>query len=116
MLGKQVIMNCNAYYSDTSFVIKCHSFKEYVERIVRCLEKNDKQEDNRIKEEAKVFYFLSQKCSFVNMPYLSPETDIIMKFSDYDLQNSQYNKEVQIMMRVIEEDVPIQIIRARDKG
>lgn len=83
MLGIPVVSESASYYHKSSFVDYAKSYDEYTECILKYLEEK-KRHNSYFKEEACLYYYMTQRCSSV-LTVFTPQPDDFTRWINMDL-------------------------------
>ena len=102
-LGKTVVTPSGAYYSNLGFIKKANNYNEYREYLLSALNESGNLKKYLV-EDALLCYYLTQLCYFTFTPF-NPEG--FSEWSKISLNKIMARNEVQMILRGIQENLPI---------
>lgn len=109
MLGKNVLTESNAYYSETPFVFKAKSKKEYFEYIDN-LAQICKGQTEKAKNCACLYYGLAQLCNVAETMF-SPDIDNYKIWSRKKIKDILNDGDTKLIFKAINKKVPITLLK-----
>ncbi len=101
--GKVVLTESNSYYSDMGFVWKATNIAQYHQYLTDAVD-GKLVVTNAMKEDALFCYYITQCCNWMVTPFTIPG---FVEWSRKDLQQLFNDESVQLIIKSIEENMPI---------
>lgn len=111
MLGKKVMTESNAYYSNTPFIFKAHSKEDYF-NYLQNLDKICLEQSKEAKDCASIYYGLSQMYSWANTEFLPGNID---KWFQKTVKEILNNKDTKFIFKAIRKGVPIALLKYKER-
>ena len=113
MLGKRVMTESDAYYSNTPFVFKAYTKKDYFDYLQQidkiCLEQSKEAMDC-----ACIYYGLSQMYSWANTQFL-PSGSYYDEWSKKTIKDILNDKDTKLIFKAIRKGVPIALLKYKER-
>ncbi|MPL68884.1 hypothetical protein SDC9_14617 [bioreactor metagenome] len=107
MLGKNVVVHNNCYYSKLPFVISCDSKKKYFEMIVKCIEENM---PNQHVNEAEICYYFSQCCNWTRNTNFTPIPADFNRLIARPFEEIVQDETIQDILKCLCENIPMALL------
>lgn len=107
MMGKNVVVHNNCYYSKLPFVISCDSKEKYFEMIVKCIEQNI---PNQYVNEAEICYYFLLCYSWIRNTDFTPIPEDFNRIISRPFEEIVQDEIIQDILKCLCEDVPMALL------